>query len=172
MAPKFDPTEIKYVYLRCVGGEVGATAVLAPRLGPLGMSPKKVGEDIAKETAAWKGMRVQVKLTVQNREAKIEIVPTATALLIRELKEPVRDRKKSKAAPGEEKAVYRHDGNLTLDQVVGVAKILRFKSMAAELKGTVLEILGTCNAIGCTVDDMKPTDVQEKIASGEVTVEG
>eukprot|EP00918_Siedleckia_nematoides_P070457 GHVU01153872.1.p1 GENE.GHVU01153872.1~~GHVU01153872.1.p1 ORF type:complete len:107 (-),score=5.73 GHVU01153872.1:87-407(-) len=25
------------VYLRCVGGEVGATAVLAPRLGPLGM---------------------------------------------------------------------------------------------------------------------------------------
>ena len=36
MPPKFDPTEIKVVCLRAVGGEVGATATLAPKIGPLG----------------------------------------------------------------------------------------------------------------------------------------
>ena len=33
MGPKFDPNEVKYVYLRAVGGEVGATSSLAPKVG-------------------------------------------------------------------------------------------------------------------------------------------
>jgi ribosomal protein L11 len=50
---------------------VGAASSLAPKIGPLGLSPKKVGEDIAKETARdWKGLRVTVKLTVQNRQVR------------------------------------------------------------------------------------------------------
>ena len=32
MPPKFDPNEVKYVYLRAVGGEVGATSSLAPKV--------------------------------------------------------------------------------------------------------------------------------------------
>ena len=36
MPPKFDPSEVKVVCLRAVGGEVGATATLAPKIGPLG----------------------------------------------------------------------------------------------------------------------------------------
>lgn len=35
-----------------------------------------------------------VKLTVQNRQAKVTVVPSAAALVIKALKEPVRDRKK------------------------------------------------------------------------------
>ena len=53
------------------------------------------GEDIAKETAKeWKGLRVTVKLTVQNRVAKVSVIPSAAALVIKALKEPIRDRKK------------------------------------------------------------------------------
>jgi len=48
MPPKIDPNEIKIIYLRAQGGEVGSSASLAPKIGPLGLSPKKVGEDIAK----------------------------------------------------------------------------------------------------------------------------
>ena len=95
MAPKFDPNAILNVYVRAVGGEIGAASSLAPKIGPLGLSPKKVGEDIAKATGKdWKGLRVTVKLIVQNRQAKVEVVPTASALVIKALKEPVRDRKK------------------------------------------------------------------------------
>lgn len=39
--------------LRATGGEIGASATLAPKIGPLGLSPKKVGEDIAKATGDW-----------------------------------------------------------------------------------------------------------------------
>lgn len=84
------------VYLKCVGGEIGAASALAPKVGPLGLAPKKVGEDIAKATQDWKGLKVTCKLTIQNRVAKIDVVPSAASLIIKELKEPPRDRKKVK----------------------------------------------------------------------------
>ena len=59
-------------------------------------SPKKVGDDIAKATSEWKGLKITVKLTVQNRQAKVDVVPSAASLLIKALKEPPRDRKKVK----------------------------------------------------------------------------
>ena len=84
------------VVLRCVGGEMAATSSLAPKIGPLGLSPKKVGDDIMKATADWKGLKVTVKLIIQNRQAKVEVVPSAASLIIKALKEPPRDRKKVK----------------------------------------------------------------------------
>ena len=47
LLPKVDdPNEIKVVYLKCPGGEVGPLSALAPKLGLLGLSlKKKVGED-------------------------------------------------------------------------------------------------------------------------------
>ena len=42
-----------YSHLRATGGEIGASSALAPKIGPLGLSPKKVGEDIAKATGDW-----------------------------------------------------------------------------------------------------------------------
>jgi len=53
--------------MRTVGGEIGSASSLAPKIGPLGLSPKKVGEDIQKATMDWKGLNVTVKLTVVNR---------------------------------------------------------------------------------------------------------
>lgn len=35
---------------------MGASSTLAPKIGPLGLSPKKVGEDIAKATKDWVGV--------------------------------------------------------------------------------------------------------------------
>ena len=59
----------------------------------------QIGEDIAKETAKeWKGLRVTVKLSVQNRIAKVSVIPSAGALVIKALKEPVRDRKKVRSS--------------------------------------------------------------------------
>ena len=98
MPPKFDPNAVVEVFVRALGGEVGAASSLAPKIGPLGLSPKKIGEDIAKETLKdWKGLRVTVKLTVQNRIAKVSIIPSASALVVKALKEPPRDRKKARA---------------------------------------------------------------------------
>ncbi|EHB13636.1 60S ribosomal protein L12 [Heterocephalus glaber] len=42
--PKFDPNEVKIVYLRCTCGEVGATSALDPRIGPLSVSEQGLKE--------------------------------------------------------------------------------------------------------------------------------
>ncbi|MFS7929948.1 putative ribosomal protein L11/L12 [Helianthus anomalus] len=127
-----------------------------------GLSPKKIGEDIAKETAKdWKGLRVTVKLTVQNRQAKVSVVSSA-ALVIKALKKPERDRKKVKN--------IKHNGNISLDDVIEIAKIMRAGSMAKELQGTVKEILGTCVSVRCTVDGKDPKELQQEIADGDVEI--
>merc|ERR1712130_437945 len=162
MPPKFDPSAIVEVYLRVVGGEVGATSSLAPKIGPLGLSPKKVGDDICKATGDWKGMNVTCKLIVQNRKVTVEVVPSATALIIKALKEPPRDRKKVKN--------ISHDGNISMDDVFNIARAMRGRSNAKELKGTVLEVLGTCRGLGCTIDNEDAEDVTEAVQDGEVEV--
>jgi len=141
-----------------------------------------VGEDIAKATSAWKGLRVTVQLTIQNRQAAVAVVPSASSLVIRALKgafmsptspdpafsmyacipEPPRDRKKEKN--------IKHSGNVTLDEIVDIARTMKFKSLAKELSGCVKEILGTAQSIGCTVDGQPPHDVIDGINSGEVEI--
>ena len=162
MPPKFDPNEVKTIFIRVVGGEVGAVSSLAPKVGPLGLSPKKVGDDIAKASKDWKGLRITVKLTIQNRQAKVDVVPSASALIIKALKEPARDRKKEKN--------IKHSGNISLNDVYEIARTMRPRSLAKEFSGTVKEILGTATSVGCTVDGSDPRDLQKKIDSGEIEV--
>ncbi|XP_066588257.1 large ribosomal subunit protein uL11 [Prorops nasuta] len=162
MPPKFDPNEVKKVYLRCVGGEVGATSSLAPKIGPLGLSPKKVGDDIAKATSDWKGLKITVQLTIQNRQATISVVPSAASLIIKALKEPPRDRKRQKN--------IKHSGNLSLDDIISIARQMRPRSMSRELSGTVKEILGSCQSVGCTVESRPPHDLIDDINEGKLAI--
>jgi len=159
MPPKFDPNEVKVIYVRVTGGEVGAVSSLAPKVGPLGLSPKKVGDDIAKATKEWAGLRVTAKLNVQNRQAKVEVVPSAAALIIKALKEPLRDRKKVKN--------ISHDGNISMEDIYRIARIMRPRSLSKKFEGTVLEMLGTAQSVGCTVDGEDPHDLIDTIHDGE-----
>lgn len=158
MPPKFDPNAVSYVTMRAIGGEIGATSSLAPKIGPLGLSPKKIGEDIAKGTQDWKGLKITVQLTIQNRKATVSVVPTAASQVIRALKEPPRDRKKVKNVS--------HDGNVTYDDIYEIAKVMRPRSMARTMAGTVKEILGTAQSVGCTVDGVSPHDIIDEINDG------
>merc|ERR1712196_247876 len=92
--------------------------------------------------------------------AKVDLVPTATSLVIKELKEPPRDRKKVKN--------ILHDGNITKDTLFSIARQMRFKSQSREFKGTVKEMLGTCRAVGCTIDGEQPASLQQQIDDGEL----
>nr|XP_035144869.1 60S ribosomal protein L12-like [Callithrix jacchus] len=160
MPLKFDPNEIKVLYLRWTGVEAGAASALAPKIGPLGLSPKKVGDDIAKATGDWKGLRITVKLTIQNRQAQIEVVPSASDLIIKALKEPPRDRKKQKS--------IKHSWNITFDEIVNIARQMWHRSLARELSGTIKEILGTAQSVNCNVDGRHPHDIIDDVNSGAV----
>ena len=96
-----------------------------------------------------------MKLTNQNRQAQIEAVPSASALIIKALKEPPRDRKKQKN--------IKHSGNITFDEIVNTARQMRHRSLARELSGTIEEILGTVQSVGCNVDGRHPHDIIDDI---------
>ena len=46
---------------------------------------------------------------------------------------------------------------------------MRPRSMARELKGTVKEILGTCQSVGCTIDGTSAPDMLAKARSPQPT---
>ncbi|OMJ73771.1 hypothetical protein SteCoe_27482 [Stentor coeruleus] len=160
MPPKVETGEARVVILKTVGGEIGAAASLAPKVGPLGLSPKKVGEDIKAATEKWKGIKVMVKLTIINRVATVEVIPSASALLVRELAEPPRDRKKVKN--------IKHNGNLTWDQIRKCAKEMRPRSGAVSFEGTIKEIVGTAVSVGCQIEKKTPKEIYEMIKNGEL----
>merc|ERR1711918_308160 len=143
------------IIVRVPGGEVPPVPALAPKVGPHKLSPKSVGEDLCKATKEWKGMNVTCKLIVQNRKVTVEVVPSATALIIKALKEPPRDRKKVKN--------ISHDGNISMDDVFNIARAMRGRSNAKELKGSVLEVLVTCRCLCCTIDNEDAEDVTEAV---------
>ena len=107
-----------------------------------------------------KGLRVTVKLTIQNRQAAVSVVPSASSLVIRALKEPPRDRKKEKN--------IKHTKSIPMDEIINIARTMRFKSLAKELRGTVKEVLGTAFSVGCQVDGRSPKDISDDIDSGAI----
>lgn len=84
-------------------------------------------------------------------------------MVIRALKEPPRDRKKQKDVP--------HDGNLSLDAIIEIAKVCRSRSLAKHMSGTVKEVLGTAQSVGCTVDGQNPHDIIDQINDGSIEIE-
>ena len=103
-----------------------------------------------------------VRLTIINRVATVEVIPSASALIIRELAEPVRDRKKVKN--------IKHNGNITWDQVRKCAKIMRPRSGANTFEGAIKEIVGTAVSVGCTIEKKTPKEILTMIKNGEFDV--
>jgi large subunit ribosomal protein L12e len=121
-----------------------------------------------------------VQLTIQNRQATVAIVPTASSQIIKALKgkfyppilflfnihrsstEPPRDRKKEKN--------IKHTGSVTLAEILDIARTMRSKSLAKDLAGCAKEILGTAQSIGCSVDGRPPHDIIEDIRKGELEI--
>ena len=82
----------------------------------MGLSSKKVGDGISKATSDWKVLigKITVKLTIQSRQAQTKVVPSASALIVKALKELSGEKKKQKN--------IKHGGNITFDEVVNSAQ--------------------------------------------------
>ena len=80
------------------------------------------------------------------------------------MKEPKRQRKKKK------RAVFKHTGNLTFDEIKKITQNNRPKSLSREMKGTVKEVLGSWVAFGITVDGKSPKDVQKDVDAGKYKI--
>jgi large subunit ribosomal protein L11 len=149
----------KVVELLVSGGQATAGPPLGPALGPLGINTMAVVNKINELTKDYAGMKVPVKVAVdvENKTFEVNIgTPTASALIVSELKI-----EKGSGTPNTEKV-----GDLTMEQVVRIAKIKQSQLLAQTLKGAAKEMLGTCVSMGVTVEGKDPREVQEEIDAG------
>ncbi|MHA2074297.1 MAG: 50S ribosomal protein L11 [Candidatus Hodarchaeales archaeon] len=135
---------------------------LGPALGPLGVNIKAVIDEINKKTQDFAGMKVPVKVEVDdNRNFTITVgVPPTSSLLLSEA-----GVEKGSGTPKTEKV-----GNITIDQVVKVAKMKQEAMLAIDLRAAVKEAVGTCVSIGLTVDNEEPKVIIDAIDDGKYRV--
>jgi large subunit ribosomal protein L11 len=151
--------EKKTVSALITGGEANAGPPLGPALGPLGVNVLQVVNRINELTKEYSGMRVPVKITVdvETKEFEVEVgVPTTSALIVKEA-----GIEKGSGNPKAELV-----GNLTLEQVVKIAKIKMAQSYAFKLKSAVKEVLGSCVSMGVRVEGKDPREVLKEVEEG------
>jgi len=150
----------KVVELLVSGGQATAGPPLGPALGPLGVNVLAIVNKINELTKDYSGMKVPVKVAVDPETKEFEVsigTPTASALIVSELKI-----EKGSATPNTQKV-----GNLTMEQVVRIAKIKRQELLAKTLKTAAKEVLGSCVSMGVTVEGRDPREVQREIDEGK-----
>jgi large subunit ribosomal protein L11 len=152
--------EKKQVEALLSGGEATAGPPLGPALGPLGVNVLQIVNRINELTKGYAGMKVPVKVIVDidTKAFEVEIgTPTTSALIVKEL-----GIEKGSGNPKAEKA-----GNLTVEQVVKIAKMKLPGSYALSDNSAAKEVLGSCISMGITVDGRDPREIQKEISEGK-----
>ncbi len=142
------------------GGKATAGPPLGPALGPLGVNVLAIVNKINEITADYAGMKVPVKISVDTNNKEFEVTvgtPTTSALLVSELGVT-----KGSGVPNTEKI-----GDLSLEQVVRIAKVKSDDVLGKDLKAAVKEVLGTGVSMGVTVEGKDPREVQKDINEGK-----
>jgi large subunit ribosomal protein L11 len=150
----------KTVELLVSGGQATAGPPLGPALGPLGVNVMMIVNKINELTKDYSGMKVPVKVIVDPDTKAFEVnigTPTTSALIVNELKI-----EKGSGTPSTQKV-----GNLTMDQIVRIAKMKRPELLARNLKNAAKEVLGACVSMGVTADGKDPREVQKEIDQGK-----
>jgi len=153
-------SEKKIVEALVSGGQATAGPPLGPALGPLGVNVLAIVNKINEMTKSYAGMKVPVKITVntENKEFEVSVgIPTTSALLVSEM-----GIAKGSGAPSTQKI-----GNLSLAQIIKIAKIKQTKLLARNLKTAAKEVLGSCVSMGITVEGRDPREVQKEMDEGE-----
>ena len=151
--------EKKVVELIVSGGQANAGPPLGPALGPLGVNIVAIVNKINEVTKAYAGMKVPVKISVDTEEKTFEVTvgtPTASALIVAELKV-----EKGSGTPNSVKI-----GDLSMEQILKIAKIKAPQLLSSTTKDATKELLGTCVSLGVTVEGKDPREVQKEIDAG------
>jgi len=141
------------------GGKATPSPPLGPALGPLGVNVKAIIDKINEETKAFNGMQVPVRIIVDDKKQfTIQVgTPPTSSLIKKELGIELGSGTPNKTFVG----------NLTIKQVINVAKMKKNDSLSKNLKNAAKEVVGTCGTMGVTIEGMKTKEVISAINSGK-----
>ena len=142
------------------GGKATAAPPLGPQLGPLGVNIGQIVADINKKTAAFNGMQVPVKISVDKDTKAYEIsigTPPASALLKKEA-----GVEKGSGNPKADKVA-----DVLIEQIIKIAKMKEDSLLGRSLKEKIKEIVGTCNSMGILVEGKPAVEAILDINAGK-----
>jgi len=142
------------------GGEASAGPPLGPALGPMGVNVLGIVNEINKLTGDFKGMRVPVKIEVDQETKQFTVTvgtPTTSALIAKESGIP-----KGSGKPNTEFA-----GDLSFDKVVSIAKSKMAGSYAKSVRSAVREVVGSCVSMGVKVEGKDAREFMAELDSGK-----
>lgn len=141
------------------GGKASAGPPLGPALGPTGLNIGQVVAAINEKTAEYKGMKVPVKVEIDDKKNFTISVgtPPASALILQ----------KAGLPKGSGSAKSEITGNISLDDVISIAKMKEDDLMGADLKARCKEIVGTCTSMGISVEGENSRDFMPRLAKGD-----
>lgn len=143
-----------------VGGEANAGPPLGPALGPLGVNVMAVVNEINALTKDYVGMRVPVRVHVDSETKTFQVevgVPTTSALIVKEAGIP--------KGSGTPKSSYA--GNLSMAQIVKIAKAKAQQSYGSSIRSVAQEIVGSCISMGVQVEGRDPREISNEISAGK-----
>lgn len=141
------------------GGKATAAPPLGPALGPTGVNIGQVIAKINEKTAAYKGMQVPVKVTIETDTKTFDIsigTPPASALV----------KKEAHLEKGSGNPKSDLVADLKIEQVIKIALMKEGDLLGKELKQKVLEVIGTCQSMGVMIEGMRAPEAIVKVKAG------
>lgn len=142
------------------GGSMKPGPVLSQKLGPAGIPINKVIESVNKETSSFKGMKVPIELEVDvgTKEFEIKVFsPPASELL----------KKEAGIQKGSGLQDKSKSGNLSIEQIISVAKSKMPNLLCNNLKTAVKTVIGSCVSLGLLVESMDPVEAEKLVDEGK-----
>ena len=155
----------KEIVIRMIveGGKTTPGPSLSRLLGPYKIPVGQVVSEINKQTAQYKGLKVPVLLKINTEDRTFTVepqLPLTSSLILKEIGKE----------KGSGKAKHEIIGDISLENVIKIAK-MKFEQIGAKtLENAVKTVLGTCVSMGVTVDGKDPKEVQRLISEGKIKV--
>ncbi|MFP3283835.1 MAG: 50S ribosomal protein L11 [Candidatus Nanopusillus acidilobi] len=141
------------------GGNAKPGPNIGPKLSQLKLNIGEVINKINEATKEFKGLQVPVKIIVDTETRKYEIevgLPPTSSLLKKEANIEIAKRTKPDEAVG----------NITMEQVIKVAKMKMKDLNTNDLKSAVKMVLGTALSLGLTVNNRNPKELIKEVDQG------
>lgn len=141
------------------GGAMKPGPVVSQKLGPIGIPVNKVIEEVNQATVEFKGMQVPVEISVDTGAKTFEIQvfsPPISGLL----------KKEAGIEKGSGLQIKQKVANLSIEQIIKVAKAKMGNLLCNNLKTAVKTTVGSCTSLGILVENKPASEIGKDIDAG------
>jgi len=142
------------------GGKASAGAAMGKAFGPLGVNLPEILNVINEKTKDFGGMKVPVKVIVETEDKSFEVEigsPSASELIKKEI-----NLQKGSGDQANEKV-----GNLSIEQIIKIARMKKDSMLANNLKSAVKMIIGSCQSLGILIESKDAKNTSNDVAAGK-----